>query len=381
MLKKFLAAATALCLLFPSVNCFAASNGTLTLRTGETETASGAYDSDGVLYLALDPVCRQSGYTVSNETSREDIRLTKQGKTIQINPSENQILQNGHTLNVASLSPEDTWGGGCTRVSDRLYMRSDLLSRLLGLDVRVENEKNTVTVLRIIQNILTVKTKRTDLSEGLLTATIQYPVLSGPWNSDALDSINAVFKQAADSALGQGRRDAADLKNVANAYAASGNDSSASLQCSTYFDYNIEYNQNGLFSIILSNYQYAGGAHGSTIQTAYTFDLNTGKQLKLADFMQSGSDYLNVLNSSVRSQIDSRVTSGELYEFSDSPFQTLGDNPDFYLSGDGFTFYFQQYEHFPYVAGIQKFPVSYSAVSQLLESKYSFCYQKLNRIA
>jgi hypothetical protein len=32
------------------------------------------------------------------------------------------------------------------------------------------------------------------------------------------------------------------------------------------------------------DYQFAGGAHGGTIQTAFTFDLQTGEQFKLQDF-------------------------------------------------------------------------------------------------
>jgi hypothetical protein len=141
---------------------------------------------------------------------------------------------------------------------------------------------------------LTIDTERTDLTEGMLTAAIQYPVLSGPWNPQALETINGIFQQAADTALAQGRQNAKELENFASVSDSSYN---SSLQCSTYFDYAVKYNQNGLLSIVLTNYQYAGGAHGSTIQTAYTFDLNTGHQLTLSDLMKSGSDTKNFLTS------------------------------------------------------------------------------------
>ncbi|QNK41952.1 DUF3298 domain-containing protein [Caproicibacter fermentans] len=379
MMRKTLAVFTAVLLILIPINCFAASNGAMNLKAGQTITQSGAYYNDGVLYLELEPVCRYLSYTVTPADADSDIRLTNGSDTIKIDPAGNQIVKDGHTLNVSYLSPEDTLGGGCMRLNGRLYMRSDLLSHLLGLDVQTNETQKTVTVRGIIQNVLNIETKRNDLSEGLLTATIQYPVLSGPWSAHALETMNGIFKQAADSAVDQGRKNSKELENIAAIQKASGNEYGGTMQCSVYFDYDIKYSQNGLFSVVLSNYQYAGGAHGSTIQTSYAFDLNTGKQLALSDFMKKDSGYQKFFDAKVRNEIDSRVKEKILFE--NTPFQTLGDNPDFYLSGDGITFYFQQYEYFPYAAGIQEFPVPFETISQMLNPSYSRLSQKLNRTA
>ncbi|XOQ43831.1 MAG: hypothetical protein ACFWTN_05165 [Clostridium sp.] len=80
-------------------------------------------------------------------------------------------------------------------------------------------------------------------------------------------------------------------------------------------------------------------------------------------------------------EIDNRVEKGILYEFEDHPFKTLGEHPNFYLSNDGIVFYFQQYEYFPYVAGIQEFPISYDSISDLLNPSYSYLYQMQDQIA
>lgn len=381
MIRKLLAALTAVLLVLPPASCFAASNGTMDLTIGQSTVSSGAYVNDGVLYLELEPVCRALSYQVSNAGSNSDIRLTGPSDAIRIDPADNQIEQNDHTFSVAGLSQQDSLGGGCLRLSGSLYMRADLLSQLLGLDVRTDETAKTVTLLRVIRNILSVQTKRSDLSEGLLNAAIQYPVLSGPWNGQNLNAINAVLKQAADAALSQGRQNAQEMQQTTDAYQASGSSYGGSLQCTTYFDYDVKYNQNGLFSIVLSNYQYEGGVHGSTIQTAFTFDLNTGKQLKLSDLTNPSSGYQKYFDAAIRSQIDARIKSGALYEFPSSPFQTLGGNPDFYLSDDGIVFYFQEYQYFPYAAGIQKFTVPYGSISSMLNSSYHFLYEKLNRIA
>ncbi|WP_164918971.1 MULTISPECIES: DUF3298 and DUF4163 domain-containing protein [Acutalibacteraceae] len=381
MMRKLLAALTAVMLVLPPANCFAAANGTMNLKIGQSTVSSGAYVNDGVLYLELEPVCRALSYQVSNAGSDSDIRLTGPSDVIQIDPADNQVVQNGHTIGVAGLSQEDLLGGGCLRLSGTLYMRADLLSQLLGLDVQTDETAKTVTVLRIIQNILSVQTRRSDLSDGLLSATIQYPVLSGPWSGQSLNAINTALKQAADAALSQGRQNAQEMQQTASLRKASGLEDDGSLQCAAYFDYEVKYNQNGLFSIVLSNYQYEGGAHGGTIQTAYTFDLNTGKQLSLGSLMKNGSGYQQEFDAKIRSGIDEREKSGALVEIANSPFKTLGSNPDFYLSDAGIAFYFQQYQYFPYAAGIQEFTIPYGSISSMLNPSYHFLYEKLNRAA
>lgn len=381
MMRRLLAVFTAALLVLASANRIAASGGTdgpLDLKIGQNTVPSGAYYSDGELYLELEPVCSSLSYTLADADSNSGIRLTGGSDTIRIDPADNRIDDNGHSFLVAGGSSEDTLGAGCLRLNGVLYFRADLLARLMDLDVQADQAEKAVTVRRIIHNSLSVETKREDLKEGLLTATIQYPVLSGPWSRAALDAVNAVFRKAADTALAQGRQNAKELENIA---AASGSEYGGSLQCAVYFDYSVEYNQNGLFSIILSNYQYAGGAHGSTVQTACTFDLSTGRRLGLGDLMKNGCGYEKTIDAQIREGIDARVKEGSLIEFAESPFRTIGDRPDFYLTDGGIVFYFQQYEHFPYAAGIQEFSIPYDSVSSLLDPSFRFLYQKLNRIS
>ena len=378
MIRKIMAAATASLLMLVSVNCYAFSNEKLDLKIGQTITESGAYDTNDALYLKMKPICQPMGYTITSIDPKSDIRLTNGADTIRIRPADNTIEKNGHSILVLDSSTQDTLGAGCMWLDEELYMRSDILSNLFGLDVQTDETKKTITVHRILENFLTIDTKRIDFSEGLLTATIQYPVLSGPWSEQSLDNINEVLKQAANMAIAQGRQNAKELENAAATIDPS---YSELLQCSTYFDYDIKYNQNGLLSVVLSNYQYAGGAHGSTIQTAYTFDLNTGCQLTLSDLMKSESGYRKVFDAQIRKEIDKRIEENLLYEFEVHPFQTLGENPDFYLTDDDIVFYFQQYEYFPYAAGIQAFPISYDSIANLLKPSFNFLYQKQNRIS
>lgn len=379
MIRKWMAAAAAALLLWSPVNCFAAqADGTAALKIGGSETASGAVVKNGKLYLALDPVCEALGYAASDASSTGPVELLNGADGIRIDPARNQMDDNGHTVDLSALTEPDTLGGGCLLSGGRIYVRSELLSQLLGLDVGTDETTGTVTARRILQNVLTVKTERTDVSEGLLTAHIQYPVLSGSGNDKFYQNINGILKEAADSALAEGRKNAGDLAG----YAASAPDYGGPIQCETDFDYRIPYNQNGLVSIVLTEYQYSGGAHGSTVQTAYTFDLKTGKALSLFDLVKSGaeSECRGTVDALVRKFIDTKVYSGELMELPDLPFKTVGETPNYYLSDDGVMIYFQQYEHFPYAAGIQEFRVDYLSLAQYLDPAYASLAAKDNRI-
>ena len=378
MMKKWIAAAAVTLLLMSPVTCFAAQDGGMDLMIGGTRTASGAVEQSGNLYLALDPVCAAMGWTETYSVSGSSVELLNGTESVRIDTAHNQMNDNGHTVDLTKYVDPDTLGSGCLLSDGRIFVRSDLLSRLFGLDVGTDEAGTTVTARRILQNVLSVQTEHNDVSEGALTAHIQYPVLSGPGNGKFYQNINGILKEAADSALITGRKAASDLAG----YAASASDYGGPLQCETDLDYRIPYNQNGLISILLTEYQYAGGAHGNTVQTAYTFDLKTGKALGLFDLVKRGAkaDCRSTVDALVRKFIDTRVYSGELMELPDLAFKTVGDTPNYYLSDDGAMIYFQEYEHFPYVAGIQEFTLDYLSLAQYLDPAYASLAAKNNRI-
>ena len=69
------------------------------------------------------------------------------------------------------------------------------------------------------------------------------------------------------------------------------------------------------------------------------------------------------VSNTVRNMIVERVEEGILPDYSIAPFNTIRDDHDLYLSNNGVVIYFQQYEHWPYAAGIQEFPVEFSVLS------------------
>jgi len=143
-------------------------------------------------------------------------------------------------------------------------------------------------------------------------------------------------------------------------------------QYETYFDYKLKYNQNGLLSIVFTNYQYTGGAHGLAIESSHTLNLETGEEFRPKDLMESAAGYISFISDFVRKEIDTRIKAGSLMEIGDSPFETIDENQDFYMSNKAVVIYFQEYEYFPYAAGIQEFSIDYISLEKMLKQDFSF---------
>ncbi len=365
MIKKILAAAVLICLIFSlGINCGAADlNSPPAVLVDGVLIGESARIVEGAVYLPLRAVCETLGYTVSwrGTGGSSVVTIKKDKREITLNLTAGEISEDGHTSYMA--------GNGCLTFESRTYMEAGLLSESFGLKTQRNSETGAVMLSKIDQNPVSVATMKVASDIDNLSITLQIPQISGLGNSEIEGSINSLLRGEALYAENQGLLNAYELKKAGEAGTGSPN------RCETWFDYRVKYNRNGLLSLILTNYQYSGGAHGSTVQTAYTFDLKTGKTLELQDFMKSGSNFTSYMDSAVRAEIDKRVASGSLVEFGEGKFRTIGDYPDFYLSNDGVVVYFQQYEYFPYAAGIQEFLIRYEDLKELLLPGYGFLYK------
>jgi hypothetical protein len=124
--------------------------------------------------------------------------------------------------------------------------------------------------------------------------------------------------------------------------------------------------------VVFLDYQYAGGAHGMTVQSSHTLNLKTGEEYVLKDLVKSGVDYISFISDTVKDEIDKRVKEGKLPDYSLAPFKDIKSDQDFYLSNNGAVVYFQQYEYFPYAAGIQEFTVEFAVLKNMLKPDFSF---------
>jgi inhibitor of cysteine peptidase len=330
---------------------------------GKALSATALIDGTSV-WLPVRAVCEALGYSVSwaNDGGVVAISAVRDGDRVSIDVTHQTVTQNGHFLNAAVLS-----GGGVRLLSGRTYMDSGLFSSIFPVGASYDSKTARLTLTSRSKNNMTVVNETVASQTEYLNSMVQYPRLTGLVSAEVQTVVNDTLQKRAEEALDKGSNNAADMAQaIRDGYTG------AVGRCETYFDYILTYNQNGLLSVVLSEYQYAGGAHGSTVQTAYTFDLSTGKTLKLGDLMAEKSGYAAVISSAIRKEIDTRVTAGILSEFDFSPFKDIGADPEFYLSGGGLVFYFQQYAYFPYAAGIQEFLIRYQELAPMMNDTYRF---------
>ncbi|WP_312094284.1 DUF3298 and DUF4163 domain-containing protein [Niallia sp.] len=114
-------------------------------------------------------------------------------------------------------------------------------------------------------------------------------------------------------------------------------------------NYQVKYNRNSKLSILFTDYQFTGGAHGNTVITTYNFDLKSGNQLTLDDFLKSDREYEKVTNYALAyMKKHPEIFYSDPSEFAD--FKVTNET-NFYLSDKGIELIFQQYEVGPYVSG------------------------------
>lgn len=125
------------------------------------------------------------------------------------------------------------------------------------------------------------------------------------------------------------------------------------------YTYNVTYNKNPIISLYLDQYVYAGGAHGSTIRSSQTWNLNTGLQLSLSSLFNDCS-YVILILKDILHQIETDIADGSGSYFEDYAklvVENFNFN-QFYLDDNNIAIYYQQYDIAPYSSGIPVFLIN-----------------------
>ena len=120
----------------------------------------------------------------------------------------------------------------------------------------------------------------------------------------------------------------------------------------------IHYNDDDILSMTLEVYTYMGGAHGSTMDIPFNFDVKTGNRGVLEDFLGNNENYNKIIIDNIRRAVDKNP---DLY-FKDilNKYEVLPYNQKFYLTKDGVVIFFDEYEVAPYAAGRVEFVIPYT---------------------
>lgn len=132
-------------------------------------------------------------------------------------------------------------------------------------------------------------------------------------------------------------------------------------QFEAYVDFTVTYNQNCALSIYFDQYEYTGGAHGLTIRSSDTWDLQASRRMELSDFFPHQKDDKEYIIQLITKQIETQIAEGNAMYFDN--YEQLVYNSfkanNFYLSKEGLVIYFQQYDIAPYAAGLPTFVIPY----------------------
>jgi len=120
--------------------------------------------------------------------------------------------------------------------------------------------------------------------------------------------------------------------------------------------YIVHYQKDDLLSLSVFYYSYTLGAHGYTLQRAYNFNLENGKEILLSDILKEKKDDVDIINQEIKRQIN---LNPQEYFSEWSVFQSISQEQPFYFIEDGIVVYFGLYEIAPYASGIRYFKIPY----------------------
>ena len=123
--------------------------------------------------------------------------------------------------------------------------------------------------------------------------------------------------------------------------------------------YIVHYQKDDLLSLSVFYYSYTLGAHGHTLQRAYNFNLENGKEILLGDILKEKKNYVDVINQEIKRQME---LNPQEYFSEWSVFQSISEEQPFYLLEDGIVIYFGLYEIAPYASGIRYFKIPYLGI-------------------
>lgn len=127
-----------------------------------------------------------------------------------------------------------------------------------------------------------------------------------------------------------------------------------------FVDYTVTLNQNCLFSLYFDQYEYTGGAHGSTIRYSDSWNLQTEKRIILGDLFPYHNNYQDYIITMIQEEIAKQIQQESVYfdNYTELVIQNFNEN-SFYLTPEGIIIYFQQYDIAPYSSGIITFMIPY----------------------
>lgn len=199
-------------------------------------------------------------------------------------------------------------------------------------------------------------------SNEMLTLNIKYPIVNTYNNPSAGEKINNQINMQVDEYIEYATETlyneaiATYKDSIENNYPFHGYEA--------YMEYTITYNDNCFLSLYIDQYEFTGGAHGNTVRASNTWELCTGENIYLYCFFKPYTDYKNMIIQEMIAQAEENLKENPLIYFDDYKNRIIEyfDSNSFFMSADGITIYYQQYDIAPYSTGIVEFTIPYNKI-------------------
>jgi len=221
-----------------------------------------------------------------------------------------------------------------------------------------ERGRVSVTVQR------TQKAEKDETGDVLLNWDISQPSVDIDGDPAASAAVNEVLDQRSAALM----QDGAQYVEWAKEDRQSGDSAEAWTPYGIWRYYGAGRVDSAVVSLNCTDVSSTGGAHPNSAMSGITFDVATGERLTLATLSDNEEALRSVVTGELKRQVSER--GDELYDNATEAAETLLDEDDWYLSGDGLEVLCNEYIMAPRAAGVLKFTIPYTLLSGVLKPEY-----------
>lgn len=191
--------------------------------------------------------------------------------------------------------------------------------------------------------------------ETVLTYKIEYPQFYSQYYQSSLNLMNKYYYMRAFELQKYFEKEL--YKQAVEQYDFAKQNDYPVMKYEGFSTYEVTYNDLCIISLFYDHYVYSGGAHGNTIRTSDTWNLQNNKKVKLDDIFECSMEPERYILKYVAEEIKKDP---DIYFSEDKSLISQSYNPDnFYCLPGGIVFYYQQYDIAPYSSGIREFFIPY----------------------
>jgi hypothetical protein len=321
--------------------------------------------SGGRTFIGLSTISKKLGLAAAWNGKTRTVTISGKNKTMEVKAGAGQFTLNGHRIAATPALMKD----------GRLYVPLRDMEQL-GFTIGYNAKTKQIAIAAAAENNVKLmnKTKsyKLDDIDSKATITVQYPQLEGLANKDAEKRINFALEQTAQVYITNGAKILHMNQNSVD-HDPTKQAKADAKRFSYNVDYTITYNKNNRLSLHFDINSYTGvteqQANPDHLYTynhdPYTFDLGTGKQLTLKEAADNNPDYLKIMASEIKKQVEAKdIKLSKPFQAIDpqQDLDTYGESieQNFFLRGDSIIVHYSLAPYTSHAQGEMEFAIPLS---------------------